>query len=132
MISCSPVEGTEVLDVEPLGLVVEVVVLDVVLVVPVVVLRSAVVVDDEVAGEASSPSLPPQADATDAPTMRAASHQRTRWRGCPVGGSVTRRCLLGREGSDPTRTGLPPPRLESLASLAGEPTCSQSGGWSAS
>ena len=81
MISCSPVEGTEVLDVEPLGLVVEVVVLDVVLVVPVVVLRSAVVVDDEVAGEASSPSLPPQADATDAPTMRAASHQRTRWRG---------------------------------------------------
>jgi hypothetical protein len=126
------VEGTEVLDVEPLGLVVEVVVLGVVAVVPVVVLRSTAVVDDEVAGEASSPSLPPQDDATDAATMRAASHQRTRWRRFPVGGSVTRRCLLGRERSDPTRAGLPPPRLESLASLAGEPTCSQSGGWSAS
>jgi len=121
-----------VLEVKSLGLVVEVVVLAVVAVVPVVVLRLDVVVVDEVRVEASSPSLPPQDDATDAATIRAASHQRTGWRGCPVGGSVTRHCLLGQEGSDPTRAGLPPPRLESLASLAGEPTCSQSGGWSAS
>lgn len=130
MIFCSPVEGTEVLDVEPLGLVVEVVVLDVVAVVPVVVLRLEVGVVEDVPGDVSSPLL--LQDARQAAATKTASQRASGWRRGPSGGAVTRHCLLGQAGRIPPELDLPPPRPHGPAVFAGEPTHSQSGGWSAS